>query len=1182
MTNETAVSPKKTGFRILPLTFVIAMALLAVNFYTQPFAQDQGQDQGAAPAASAEAPAESPAVQATPERSAVEPSVVVTPAASSENSPENQVAPTPSGKTSETASGSTPESAAVDKVPEPAIPVIEKSSESNAAESAAPKIVVPDVKSVSPDDMAKLLEAVGGVSEIKKNGQQTETGQKTSVITKPQLVASEITTVEKTPPVPWYDTVWFSFLLFFAVLTVSWLLANAAAKSWRMPDHSFKFFLILFTTLGSVTATFAGFHRLTLGIDLRGGVVLIYDVKSRTDAVADNQANNKTTTGKASASGDVFPELIRAVNQRINPAGVKEIVVQRYGLSQLKIIIPRADDAEVSRIERIISEAGTLEFRILASRKMPEDAAVIVRAEQQPAAKQVLNPVTGAIEAMWFPINENEIANFQHQDFVTRLSGNRTEILVLKDQFNVQGGNLRNIREGSQMTDEGFRHTIEFSLDSRGAELFAGLTTKFAADPSNPAQTTRFLGIIMSGEMFSAPTIKNPITGGGCSITFSPRAGDQGDKQLQREIKDLLQVMRAGALPADISREPISRDISGATLGEATIRSGLISGLVALSSLFVFMLVYYRFCGVIACLAVTVNFFMIMASMLAIRGAFTLAGIAGLILTLGVAVDANILIFERLREEMRSGSTLKMAIRNAFSRASSAIIDSNVTALITAAILYYVGTEQTKGFAVTLFLGVLFSMYTAVFCGHVVFDVVEHLGLVKRFSMLHLLEKPNFNFMKYRKISVTIFAVLCVLSLLLGFVRGKGLYDIDFVGGVSVEVVFKDQNITQGEIQKTLTGKGMEDLTVAPVQSAMSEKSGTDAEKSSIASSGKHFTINTAAPPDVEATEYLKQVTSILKETYGDKLVYPTMTPTTEERKTPDSKTETIAKIKVDPSMNFKSLDRFLNDHMKRMVESKDIPYPIPFVIASDDADDAAKTSKSFSNWTVTFQGDKATVDKVIAKFREEFVATPWFPASSTIGSIVAGYVQIAALTAIIASWIAIVLYLWLRFHKIYFGLASVLALVNNVIITFGAIALSYWMADFLGFLLIDKFKIGLTVIAAFLTVIGYSINDTIILFDRIREVRGKSTQLSLETINRSINQTLSRTLLTSLSTIFVILVIYTLGGEGLHTFAFTLAVGIIVGTFSSIFLAAPLLFWMVNEPGKTADAKDKAKNNGK
>ncbi|MCL2349458.1 MAG: protein translocase subunit SecD, partial [Planctomycetaceae bacterium] len=990
MTNETTISPKKTSFRVQPFAFVIAMALLAASFYVQPFAQDQGTAPATSPeAAAAKSPATEPApsVPATPEQSAATPPAASpeTQAAAPEKASEQPKAPespqvtAPPKSTEPTKTTEAAPEPAVAPVAPPAAPQEPAAPATTPQAQMAPEITVPEVKPVSPEDMSKLLDAVGAASEMKKDGQKTTDEQKAGAHVKPQLVASEITTVEKIEQVPWYDSVWFSLLLFFAVLIVSWFLAKMAAKAWRMPDHSFKFFLILFTTLGSVTTIIAGYHRLTLGIDLRGGVVLVYDVKPRSDAVAvnlagDKQAGDKTAeqgaknaekqaADKVSAANQIpnetFSELIRAVNQRINPAGVKEIVVQKYGLSQLKIIIPLADDAEVSRIERIISEAGTLEFRILASRKMPEDAALIARAEQQPAAKQVFNPVTGAVEAMWFPINEKEIDKFQkNSDFVTRPSGNRTEILVLKDRFDVQGGNLRNIRESTQMTDEGFRHTIEFSLDSHGADLFAGLTTQFASDPSNQAQTTRYLGIIMSGEMFSAPTIKNPITGGGCSITFSPRPGDQGDKQLQKEIKDLLQVMRAGALPADISREPISRDISGATLGEATIQSGLISGLVAVLSLFIFMLVYYRFCGVVACLAVTVNFFMIMASMLAIRGALTLPGIAGLVLTLGVAVDANILIFERLREEMSSGSTLKLAIRNAFSRASSAIIDSNVTALITATILYYVGTEQTKGFAVTLFLGVLFSMYTAVFCGHVVFDVVEHLGLVKRLSMLRLLEKPNFDFMKYRKISVTIFAVLCVVSILLGFVRGKGLYDIDFVGGVSVEVVFKDQNITQAEIQKTLDSlrnpdhtKMLEDLTVAPVQSAISEKSMTDAEKSS----GKHFSINTAAPPDVDATKYLSQVTTILKDTYGDKLVYPTMTPTTEERKTPDGKTETVAKIKVDPSMNFKSLDRFLNDHMKRMVEAKEIPYPFSFVIGRDEADDAAKTSKSFSNWTVTF-----------------------------------------------------------------------------------------------------------------------------------------------------------------------------------------------------------------------------------
>jgi SecD/SecF fusion protein len=213
-------------------------------------------------------------------------------------------------------------------------------------------------------------------------------------------------------------------------------------------------------------------------------------------------------------------------------------------------------------------------------------------------------------------------------------------------------------------------------------------------------------------------------------------------------------------------------------------------------------------------------------------------------------------------------------------------------------------------------------------------------------------------------------------------------------------------------------------------------------------------------------------------------------------------------------------------------------------------------------------------VQKVLDVFKAEFDAAPWFPASNTVGSIVAGYAMVASMAAIFASFVAMVLYLWLRFFKVYFGLAAVVTLINNILITLGALAVSVWLKPALAFALVDDFKIGLTVIAAFLTIIGYSINDTIILFDRIREVRGKSSQLTIEHINQSVNQVLSRTVLTSFSTLYVIIVLYFTAGPGLRTFAYAQGVGIIVGTLASIFLAAPLLYWMVNEPGKTKAVK--------
>ena len=220
--------------------------------------------------------------------------------------------------------------------------------------------------------------------------------------------------------------------------------------------------------------------------------------------------------------------------------------------------------------------------------------------------------------------------------------------------------------------------------------------------------------------------------------------------------------------------------------------------------------------------------------------------------------------------------------------------------------------------------------------------------------------------------------------------------------------------------------------------------------------------------------------------------------------------------------------------------------------------------SHAYEQWQVKFLGlNKAEANAVLEIIKAELAKRPIFPSINDIGGQVAGDTQQAAIVALFVSLMAIVGYIWLRFNKVMYGLAAVVALVHDVIITLGMIALSYWVAPYLGILMIDPFKISLPVLAAFLTIIGYSLNDTIVVFDRIREVKGKSPNLTEEMVNTSINQTLSRTLLTSMTTLVVVGILYWWGGQGIHGFAFALLVGVIVGTYSSIFVASPVLLWM-------------------
>ncbi|NQT37691.1 MAG: protein translocase subunit SecF [Planctomycetes bacterium] len=234
------------------------------------------------------------------------------------------------------------------------------------------------------------------------------------------------------------------------------------------------------------------------------------------------------------------------------------------------------------------------------------------------------------------------------------------------------------------------------------------------------------------------------------------------------------------------------------------------------------------------------------------------------------------------------------------------------------------------------------------------------------------------------------------------------------------------------------------------------------------------------------------------------------------------------------------------------------------------------RNNTPYSSWQVEIEGAPDQVQSKLAAMKKHLDSAPYFPSSTTIGGKVAKSTQLDAIFALLASLIFIVGYIWVRFQRVVFGLAAVVALVHDVLITLGLIALSAYVAGFLGFLGIDEFKISLSIVAAFLTIIGYSLNDTIVVFDRIREVRGKSPKLTGEIVNKSINQTLSRTVLTSLTTLIVVVILFFFGGQGIHGFAFALVVGVMVGTYSSIFVASPVLLWLSSSPESTAQPGNK------
>jgi SecD/SecF fusion protein len=822
------------------------------------------------------------------------------------------------------------------------------------------------------------------------------------------------------------------------------------------------------------------------------------------------------------------------------------------------------------------------------------------------------------------------------------------EVLVVVDRderLRVEGSHLSSVVASYDQT---MRPCVNFRMNSQGSKLFGLLTRRNL--PDKEAGSYAHLGIVMDEALLSAPRIQSTITS----------QGEISGNFTQEEVDELTRVLKAGRLPAVLNKDPISDYNISSLLGRDTIQKGKVAILISIVGVLAFMLIYYRFAGMVACLAVAANLVLIYALMIVIKAAFTLPGLAGLVLTVGMSVDANVLIFERIREELRRGTTLRMAIRNGFDRATTTIVDANITTLITALVLYGIGTDQIRGFAITLILGILMSMFTAIFCSRAIFEIAERRGWIKQLSMMQLISETNINFIGFRKVA----AALSLILILIGFgavaARGKKIFDIDFNGGTSVQAVLRepmpiedvraklvdvaeDVSITEvtlpiwpantvykidtsieseDELQAKLKEAFINDLgesglkthsmewefvdsaktaanpfkTRTPITQVADDLQPIDADVSTageraafvgrrgillaqadpvdtnpvdLATEGVLDTLDTSTAEDdasdttttdAAATDTEADASDTAATEATDNAPQSGETADATSDDSPDESVKSVyrttAKLTFDEEIDANSLRRVISQTAEKAnIEA-------PFVELSNPSWDG-RSGQGFDVWQVRFSTDTDGTSQLLDNLQAELSGTPAWLSSSKIGSAVAGKMKTKAVAAILVSLLGIVAYIWIRFQRVGFGLAAVLALVHDVAITLGAIAVSFWLAKSFGFLMIEEFKISLAIVAAFLTIVGYSLNDTIVVFDRIREVRGKSPQLREEMVNTSINQTLGRTVLTSTTTLIVVLILYTMGGQGIHGFAFALLIGVLVGTYSSMFVASPALLWM-------------------
>jgi len=663
---------------------------------------------------------------------------------------------------------------------------------------------------------------------------------------------------------------------------------------------------------------------------------------------------------------DITAVALEVIRNRIDQFGVREPLIQRQGTDHILVQLPGITDRE--RALQLIGKTALLEFKLVS-----DNSRLLERA------------LKGEVPD-GFALVEDEDGTPLLLDNEGALTG-----AILSDAW-VDAGQL-GLPE------------VSFRLTKEGAKAFSRMTG---------ANINKRLAIVLDGKVQSAPVIQSRISD----------AGRITGRFTREQAHDLAIVLRAGALPAPVVIEE-ERTV-GPTLGKDSIRAGLTAIAVGGGLIVVFMVGYYWLAGVVAVIALALNLLMILGGLGYLHATLTLPGIAGMILTLGMAVDANVLIYERIREEVQAGRSLSSAIQAGYSKAFSAILDSNITTVIAAGFLYWFGTGPIRGFATTLIIGLMASMFTAIVVTRVIFDILAGGGWLKALPMAHLVRETKIDFTGKRKFCYALSAVLIIASIVGYARRGSERFGIDFTGGLLQEYRFSAP-VTAEQLRTTLdkVGRG----------GAVIQEFGAPTE----------WLIKTADDNESKVRDTIGRTREALYSDYGQE-------------------------------------------------------------------------------------------------------AAPELVRSESVGPTVGNILRQKALWAILWSMVGILLYVSFRFRHFDFGLAGVVALAHDVIVA-------------AGFLCLTGRPIDLTIIAALLTIAGFSINDTIVIYDRVRENFKLTRKPDLkQVINLSVNQTMGRTLLTSLTVILEVLALYFFGGEVLKDFAFCLLIGFISGVYSTVYIASALV----------------------
>jgi SecD/SecF fusion protein len=771
-----------------------------------------------------------------------------------------------------------------------------------------------------------------------------------------------------------------TFLVGLAVLVLfGWYFATDQGPRKRLLAIT----LMLLLVVCSIVTIWPPRKKIALGLDIQGGTSFLIRLKG---------GDKEVTKG-------MLDQAVEVIRKRIDVFGVSEPIISPVANDRILVQIPGLDTAKIQEARDQLSRVAKLEFRLV----YPDNGERLKAIDE---GKEVIPPEY-RIEVHKLAAEGAPMTNEFGESVAGTKQEPREERLLVKKKADLSGERVSSA--GASYERDGW--VVHLRFDSEGAKQFGNITA---------AHVHHRFAIVLDGVIQSAPVIQDAIYGGDAQITG--RFTEEEARGLASVLENPLQT------PVSIEEE---RSVSP-TLGLDSIRASILAGLVGLAITLVCVGIYYKIPGLVANLALIINLILLVGALTMFHFVLTLPGIAGIILTIGLSVDANVLIYERLREEMALGKSLKVALNTAYDKAFSSIFDANVTTLITAAILFWKASGPVRGFAIALTLGILASLFTALIVGRNCLGWLVDTGRLKRISMLHLISAQNINFLGKGFI-----ACMCSLALLLagGFAfykRGDRNFGVDFRGG---------------------------DL------------------------------ITLSAPGKID----IGQVRGALK----------------------------------------------------------------PIGLADASIQESTQVGRSY----ITIRTPLNTSDKVEKQVMQTLPSSGFrVEGSERVGALVGGELAKNSLIALGLGILGILIFVTFRF-ELAFAVGAIVALLHDVLMTVGMFAL-------LGH------ELTLTMIGAVLTIAGYSINDTIVVYDRIREGLASGRRGTIEEImNSSINQTLSRTILTSTVTLIPILCLFFFGGAVLRDFSLAIIIGVIVGTYSSIFIASPIVLWWTRARGGGATA---------